>query len=105
MAASEPAPNFAPRQRSLFSDGAVTSALETLSAAGVEERGAVFARREVVEFILDLVGYTATQALHKRRILEPAFGNEIVLRIRATEERHPRSPFATARSLTISTRL
>lgn len=75
MAALEPAPNFAPRQRSLFTDGAVTSALETLSAAGVEERGAVFTQREVVEFILDLVGYTSPQPLHKRRILEPAFGN------------------------------
>lgn len=37
-------------------------------------RGAVFTRREVVDFILDLVGYTEDQQLHKKRILEPSFG-------------------------------
>lgn len=40
-----------------------------------EERGAVFTRSEVVEFILDLVGYAAKNPLQKRRILEPSFGN------------------------------
>lgn len=39
------------------------------------ERGAVFTRHEVVEFILDLVGYTADSPLHERRILEPSFGH------------------------------
>jgi hypothetical protein len=46
-----------------------------MAAAGTEERGAVFTRREVVEFILDLVGYTADKALHQARILEPAVGH------------------------------
>src|SRR5574341_1011842 len=50
------------------------AAVEQLAEAGVEERGAVFTRREVVEFILDLTGYTATVALHKKRLLESAFG-------------------------------
>lgn len=50
------------------------AAVEQLAAAGVEERGAVFTRREVVEFILDLAGYMTTTALHKKRFLEPSFG-------------------------------
>jgi hypothetical protein len=36
--------------------------------------GVVFTRLEVVDFILDLVGYTEDQPLHERRILEPSFG-------------------------------
>lgn len=50
------------------------AAVEMLASAGIEERGAVFTRREVVEFILDLAGYTTTAALHKKRLLEPSFG-------------------------------
>ena len=50
------------------------AAVEQLAAAGVEARGAVFTRREVVEFILDLSGYTSAAALHKKRLLEPSFG-------------------------------
>ncbi len=34
-----------------------------------EERGAVFTRREVVDFILDLVGYTADRPLHHYHLL------------------------------------
>jgi type I restriction-modification system DNA methylase subunit len=45
-----------------------------MAMASIEERGAVFTRREVVEFILDLVGYTTEKPLHKARILEPAVG-------------------------------
>lgn len=40
-----------------------------------EARGAVFTRREVVEFILDLAGYTAQRSLHELRLLEPACGS------------------------------
>lgn len=75
MPASEPALSFSLRQRSLFKDCPVTNAVTALSRAGVEERGAIFTRREVVEFILDLLGYRADEPLHRRRILEPAFGN------------------------------
>lgn len=53
----------------------VTDALAQLSTAGIEERGAIFTRREVVDFILDLVGYTAAKPLYELRLLEPSFGN------------------------------
>src|SRR4051794_37442208 len=35
----------------------VEAAVKQLACAGIEERGAVFTKREVVDFILDLVGY------------------------------------------------
>lgn len=44
------------------------------SASGSKSRGAIFTRREVVDFILDLLGYTADQALYEKRLLEPSFG-------------------------------
>ena len=54
----------------------ITEAVKTLAnTGGIEERGAVFTRREVVEFILDLAGYTQDQPLHKRQLLEPSFGD------------------------------
>lgn len=46
-----------------------------LAEAGTEERGAIFTRREVVGFILDLAGYTPDRPLHRMRLLEPAFGD------------------------------
>ncbi len=49
-------------------------AILDLANAGDDARGAFFTRREVVEFILDLVGYSVDQSLHKMRILEPSFG-------------------------------
>jgi hypothetical protein len=53
----------------------VTLAVEAMAASGgVEERGAIFTRREVVDFILDMTGYTAEKPLHKMRLLEPSFG-------------------------------
>jgi hypothetical protein len=39
-----------------------------------DERGAVFTRREVVDFMLDLAGYTPDRPLHNMRLLEPSFG-------------------------------
>lgn len=53
----------------------VQDALEQLAAAGIEERGAIFTRREVVDFILDLVGYTPDRPLHEQALLEPSFGD------------------------------
>ncbi len=50
------------------------AAVDLLAAAGIEERGAVFTKREVVEFILDLTEYKTAAALHKKRLLEPSFG-------------------------------
>jgi TaqI-like C-terminal specificity domain/Eco57I restriction-modification methylase len=52
----------------------VEAAISSLAASGREERGAIFTRREVVEFILDLVGYTRSANLVKARLLEPSFG-------------------------------
>ena len=52
----------------------VTDAVRSLAAAGQEERGAIFTRREVVDFMLDLVGYVPSEPLHRRRALEPSFG-------------------------------
>ncbi len=54
----------------------VAAAVEDLAEAttAVEARGAIFTRSEVVDFMLDLVGYTPDQPLHTQRILEPCFG-------------------------------
>ena len=51
---------------------AATEALAT--EGGLEARGAIFTRSEVVDFILDLAGYTEDQLLHEKRLLEPSFG-------------------------------
>ena len=47
---------------------------ELARAAGAESRGAVFTRVEVVEFMLDVVGYVADASLHQKTMLEPACG-------------------------------
>jgi Eco57I restriction-modification methylase/TaqI-like C-terminal specificity domain len=52
----------------------VLAAVETMAASGGEERGAIFTRRSVVEFMLDLAGYTVARPLHRQRLLEPSFG-------------------------------
>lgn len=39
-----------------------------------DHRGAIFTRREVVDFILDLAGYSSDKPLHRKRVLEPSFG-------------------------------
>ncbi|RJQ26367.1 modification methylase PaeR7I [Candidatus Parcubacteria bacterium] len=51
-----------------------SEAVENYAQNGSEERGAVFTKLEVVEFILDLVGYTADKPLHRFRLIEPSFG-------------------------------
>lgn len=51
------------------------AALERSRArADASSRGAIFTRRAVVEFMLELVGYTSEHPLHERRLLEPSFG-------------------------------
>lgn len=61
---------------------AVTAAVARLAAEDdAEARGAVFTRIEVVEFILDLVGYTPDRPLHACRLLEPAAGCGEFLRV------------------------
>ena len=51
------------------------AAVSKLAGAEAEERGAIFTRREVVHFILDLVGYTTDARLDQMRFLEPSFGH------------------------------
>jgi len=50
-------------------------AVEELARAGADGRGAIFTRRSVVDFILDLVGYTVDEPLHRLRLLEPSLGD------------------------------
>lgn len=58
-----------------FTSQGVQAAIDQLAASTeVDSRGAIFTRREVVEFILDLVGYTKDRPLHEKRLLEPSFG-------------------------------
>jgi hypothetical protein len=53
----------------------LTDASENLaSQSSLESRGVVFTRLEVVEFILNLSGYTDNQPLYQTRLLEPSFG-------------------------------
>ena len=71
----------------------IEAALQILSTSGVEARGAIFTRREVVDFILDLIGYTPDRDLRNTRLLEPAFGNgdfllAVIERLLASCERH-----------------
>ena len=54
----------------------VTEAVEKLATQGsIEERGAIYTKREVVEFILNLVGFKSNAPLLKFRLLEPSFGH------------------------------
>ena len=53
----------------------VQNAIKQLAKAEGEERGAVFTRKEVVEFILDLVGYVPEESLSQTSLLEPSFGS------------------------------
>jgi hypothetical protein len=62
-------------QKSLPGFCRLTEAVEGLARAGADERGAIFTRREVVDFILDLTGYTADKPLYEYRVLEPSFGD------------------------------
>ncbi|OYV84099.1 MAG: modification methylase PaeR7I [Parcubacteria group bacterium 21-54-25] len=52
----------------------VQNAVDVLASAHGTERGAIYTRQEVVEFILDLVGYTTDHPLHEARLLEPSVG-------------------------------
>ena len=53
----------------------LAAAMKRLESEGdADTRGAVYTRREVVDFILDLVGYRSDVPLFRYRILEPSFG-------------------------------
>lgn len=65
----------AARQLAFAELSPIPDAVRVLATAGIEERGAIFTRKEVVDFILDLSGYTADRPLHELRLLEPSFGD------------------------------
>lgn len=67
--------NAARQQMSFPGMCPVEAAIDQLAASGIEERGAVFTRREVVDFVLDLVGYSPNKPLYQQRLLEPSFGH------------------------------
>jgi hypothetical protein len=53
----------------------IADAVDQLAHSSSDQRrGAVFTRREVVDFMLDLANYTPDQPLHRLRLLEPSFG-------------------------------
>lgn len=73
--------------------------MDQLARAGVEARGAVFTRTEVVDFMLELVGYTPDKNLAQERLLEPSFGEggfllKIVERLLASLKRGGEMGFA-----------
>ncbi|MBF0626218.1 MAG: hypothetical protein HQL82_15620, partial [Magnetococcales bacterium] len=59
----------------------VEEASRQMAMAGVTERGAISTQKNVVEFILDLSGYTVDQPLCQYRLLEPSFGQGEFLHI------------------------
>lgn len=52
----------------------LSDAVSALASSGREERGAVYTKREVADFMLDLLGYTDDQPLQTFRLLEPSAG-------------------------------
>jgi hypothetical protein len=66
----------AQNQLSIPGMGSTTAMFHGLSEPGsVDQRGAIFTRRAVVDFMLDLVGYTPDVDLYNTSLLEPSFGN------------------------------
>lgn len=62
--------------QTLFPNSApVAFAVDALAESNADNRGAIFTRREVVDFILDMVGYVPSSDLHAMRLLEPSFGH------------------------------
>ena len=82
----------------------VTEAVDLMASAGIEERGAIFTRREVVEFLLDLAGYVESASLHTMRLLEPSFGHgdfllPVIDRLLASWKRNDAAPSALANAI------
>lgn len=73
-----PLPTHAPinlQGRANFGDCHITDAVFELSKSAGSSRGAIFTRSNVVNFMLDLVGYTSDADLYRSSLLEPSFGN------------------------------
>ncbi len=69
------APLITVLQTNLFESCPLSEAVSSFANASTETRGAVFTRREVVDFVLDLTGYITDHPLHLTRRLEPSFGD------------------------------
>ncbi|AFR04816.1 type II DNA modification methyltransferase [Pectobacterium carotovorum subsp. carotovorum] len=69
---------FAPNVAQKYVDAVTCPIMEATrkmaTEGGTAARGAIFTRIEVVNFILDLSGYTVDQPLYEKRLLEPSFG-------------------------------
>ena len=64
------------RQLELFPLCPIKIATDVYASGEVQNfHGSIFTRPEVVEFILDLAGYTDDGILHQKRLLEPSFGS------------------------------
>ncbi len=61
-------------QALLFGTDTIQKALVEFSEAGVTERGAISTRKEIVDFILDLIGYKPDIPIYSNSLLEPSFG-------------------------------
>src|SRR6266496_5766654 len=48
--------------------------ITAVSSSQAAERGAIFTKREVVDFMLDLAGYRIEEDLTQASLLEPSFG-------------------------------
>lgn len=57
----------------------LNNAVKTFGAAGDNTRGAFYTKREVVNFILDISGYTPDQPLYTQSLLDPCFGEGVFL--------------------------
>lgn len=66
--------NFASMPELFAAEEFLGDALTKLKSASVDERGAIFTKPEVVNFMLDLIGYTPDRPLWQFRLLEPSFG-------------------------------
>lgn len=79
------------------------------STSDHEARGAIYTRFEVVEFILDLVGYKDDEILFNKKILEPSFGDgdfllPIVDRLISSWNKHKEQTSSIVADLTDSMR-
>ena len=69
-------PHAVPAMPELFSPKTfLGEEMERMKQSADSERGAIYTRPEVVDFILDLANYTTNQPLWSLRLLEPSFGS------------------------------
>src|SRR5437588_12613958 len=91
---SEPMPKKAGTSAEAFS---VFRKISSVPAVAVH--GQVFTRAHIVEFILDLAGYTADKPLHRMTLLEPGCGNGAFLIAAAKRLLAARPPDVPVKSL------